>query len=499
MESWRPTTFPCICFKIAYFNQPMHFSKRRTKLVATLGPATDIPKVLEELLKTGVNVVRLNMSHGSFEEHGRRVRWVRRLAKRLNLPVAVLMDLQGPKIRTGRFKSGRSVHLVKNQLLEITTKSILGDSQCVSTSYQRLVQDVKKGDPILLDDGKLRLVVESKTKSSVICRVALGGWLKEKAGMNLPESSVSSPALTKKDFEDLKFGLKMDVDCVALSFVRRAEDVLGLKRWLKAQRFFIPVIAKIERAEALERLDEILIASEGVMVARGDLGVEVSLERVPVLQKNIIRKANEAGAMVITATQMLESMVAHPRPTRAEASDVANAIFDGTDCVMLSGETAAGKYPIEAVRVMSAIAEEAERNFSVPTFDTMLYHRYHHEDPMVHAVVHAACHAAKEVDAKAIMVFTLTGKTCRMISKLKPKQPIIGITPTEGPYRQMAMGWGITPITSPLGHSTDEMFHLGEKTVLKKKLLNKGDRVVVISGTQFIRGATNMMKILTLR
>lgn len=473
----------------------MPFSERRAKIVATLGPSTDIPNVLERMLRAGMDVARLNMSHGNRADHRRRVRWVRRLAKKLGRPVAVLLDLQGPKIRTGLLRNHRPVHLIKGNKIEMTTRSILGDEDCIATNYARLSLDVKKGDTILLDDGKMRLEVAGKSGRSVICRVRHGGWLKENAGLNLPGTHVSLPALTHKDLEDLQFGMELGVDAVALSFVRRGADIEGLKKIMRRKKFFAPVIAKIECAQALVRFEEILESAQGVMVARGDLGVEVSLEKVPVLQKQIITKANESGRLVITATQMLESMIDQPTPTRAEASDVANAVFDGTDCVMLSGETAKGKYPIEAVHVMSRIVHEAEKTAHKSRTGEAGRHAGH---SLVHAVVHAACFAAEEVDAKGIMVFSMTGTTVRAISKLKPKKLIIGITPHLHALRQMALYWGVCPVMAPSGHSTDEMIHLGEKVVLRRGILEKGDTVVIVSGTQLSRGATNMMKILRL-
>lgn len=467
---------------------------RRAKIVATLGPSTDIPFVLERMIRAGMNVARLNFSHGTLSEHKKRIQSVRRLSKQLGKPIAILMDLQGPKIRTGSLKGGKSVHLIKNRKIQITTKSVLGNAELVATTYSHLPLDVKKGDPILLDDGRMRLKVLSKTKQEVSCRVEHGGWLREHTGMNLPGTRLSKPALTKKDLEDLRFGMQAGVDAVALSFVRSANDILQLKKILRSKKYFVPVIAKIERNEAVENLDEILEEAEGVMVARGDLGVEIALERLPILQKDIIRRANEAGAVVITATQMLDSMMHSPRPTRAETTDVANAVFDGTDCLMLSGETAAGKYPIEAVGVMSRIIIEAEKRA-----EEIASHRSKYQHPteeFVHAVVHSACHAAEEVDAQAIMVFTMTGATCRMISKLKPHKPIIGLTPSMHSYNQMAMGWGIHPVISPLGKSIEEMFHHGQRTAIRKGLLKKGDVVVVVCGSRLTRGSTNMMKIL---
>lgn len=474
----------------------MSILERRAKIVATLGPATDIPTVLEKMITAGMDVARFNFSHGTHADHKRRLQMVRRISKKLKKPVAVLLDLQGPKIRTGLLQNHKLVHLIKNNKFHITTKNKMGDANIVSTTYAHLPHDVKKGDPILLDDGRMRLEVLSKTDDTVACRVVYGGWLKEHAGINLPGTRISAPALTKKDLDDLKFGMEVGVDAVALSFVRQAKDVLQLKQILKQNKFYVPVIAKIERAEALDHLDEILQEAEGVMVARGDLGVELSFEKVPVLQKRIIRKANETGTMVITATQMLESMIDDPVPTRAEASDVANAIFDGTDCVMLSGETAKGKYPIESVAVMARIVREAERSHYEHDEDDSEH--AHHRSSFAHAVVHAACQASDEVEAKAILVFSMTGGTVRMISKLKPRKPIIGIAPSEAVYRQMALCWGVHPIFGPMGTSTDEMIVLGEKAVLREKILSKGDKVVVVSGSQLLRGSTNMMQILNI-
>lgn len=468
---------------------------RRAKIVATLGPSTDNPRVLERLIRAGLDVGRLNLSHGGWNEHRRRIRWIRRLAKKHHRPVAILLDLPGPKMRTGPLKNGRLVQLVPQRRITITTKPMVGDAAKISTSCHTLPKDVRRGDPILLDDGKIRLEVVSKRKREVVCRVAVGGWLKANAGLNLPGTALSTAAITPKDLENLRMGIKLGVDAVALSFVRRASDVLRLKTMMRRRHFHVPVIAKIERVEAIDRLEDILKVTEGVMVARGDLGVEATIEKVPVLQKRIIEMANAHSVAVITATQMLETMVKEATPTRAEASDVANAVFDGTDCVMLSGETAVGQYPVEAVKTMARIIEEAEKGLHRPRHS----HDYHYPDhSLVHAVVHAACHAASEVQAKAIMVFSMSGTTARLLSKLKPKQPILALTPKIETYNQMALFWGVIPVISPLGHSTDEMIAIGGRKVRAARLLKKGDKVVVVSGTQQLMGATNMMKILTL-
>ncbi|MBI4125221.1 MAG: pyruvate kinase [Deltaproteobacteria bacterium] len=469
--------------------------KRRAKIVVTLGPATDSPKVLERLIGAGLDVARLNMSHGTWAGHKQRIRLIRRLAKKHNRPVAVLLDLSGPKMRTGLLKNNRLVPLVPKRRITITTQSVIGDAAKISTTYKHLPQDVKRGDPILLDDGKIRLEVVSKRKREVACRVVVGGWLKEHAGLNLPGTALSSTAITAKDLGDLRMGIKLGIDAVALSFVRRANDVLRLKKMMRRRHFYAPVIAKIERVEAIDRLEDILKVTEGVMVARGDLGVEATIEKVPILQKRIIDKANAYSVVAVTATQMLETMVKEATPTRAEASDVANAVFDGTDAVMLSAETATGRYPVETVKTMARIIEEAEKGLYRRRQD----HDYHYPDhSLVHAVVHAACHAAEEVQAKAIMVFSMSGTTARLLSKLKPKQPIIALTPKEQTYNQLALFWGVIPVLSPLGHSTDEMIAIAGRKVRAARLLKRGDKVVVVSGTQQLMGATNMMKILTL-
>lgn len=465
---------------------------RHAKIVVTLGPATDSPKILEQVIRAGADVARLNFSHGSYDEHRRRVELVRKFSKKRLKAMAILMDLQGPRVRIGRLEGGRSVQLVRNARVEISTQPILGTAERLSTTYTHLPKDVKKKSPILLQDGRIELEVLSYTRKSVRCRIVRGGWLRPHAGMNLPGTRLSSPALTPKDLRDLNFGLKIGVDAVALSFVRNAGDILRLKKILKRKNKNLPIIAKIEKAEALEHLDEILKVADGVMVARGDLGVEISLEQVPSFQKEIIAKANHAGKIVITATQMLDSMIENPLPTRAEASDVANAIYDGTDAVMLSAETALGKFPVEAVSIMAKIILRSEHSaFHGRDWE---HHRYH-ENSVTHAIVHAACQASEKVNAKAIMVFSISGATVRMIAKVKPRTPILGIAPNPETCRRMALYWGVHPILSPWGHSTEEMIRDGERGVLKRGLLKRGDRVVIVSGTQHILGATNVMKV----
>lgn len=472
----------------------MGLPKRKAKIVATIGPASDRPQTLERMIKAGMNVARLNFSHGLLSEHKTRIEEIRKVAANIGQPISIMLDLQGPKIRTGWLKDRSPVRLVRGKTIRITTRDVQGTSERVSTTYKKLVDDVKKGDAILLDDGKMSLKTISKSGGVLTCLVTQGGWLREHTGINLPGSSLSAPAMTRKDLGDLEFGLDHGINAVALSFVRCADDIVKVKKILRSRRRYIPVIAKIERAEAVENLDEILRVADGVMVARGDLGVELSLEKVPLLQKEIIHKANKSGAIVITATQMLESMVLSPKPTRAEASDVANAIFDGTDAVMLSGETAVGKFPVEVVQVMNRIVMEAELHQQEQT----AYRAEKFRSQTNLAVVHAACHAAAEVGAKAILVFSMTGATCRMISKLKPKTPIIGLSPNKWAYQQLAMMWGVHPVISPVGRTADEMIQLGENILLGEKLLRKGDIIVTVSGTMLTKGSTNMMKVMKL-
>ena len=466
---------------------------RKTKIVATLGPASSDPVTLRQLIKAGMNVARLNFSHGTHAEHAARIRLVRRIAGELKKPVAILLDLQGPKIRTGAVKNGKPIQLVRGKTVWITTQAVEGTPQRIATAYKQLPREVQKGGPILLDDGRIRLEVLRIHRSEVECRIVEGGWLKSNKGINLPGAKLSIPALTPKDRTDVRFGIENGVDFFALSFVRDPGDVAQLKNFLKKQKSEIPVIAKIEKEEAITCLDSILRVADGVMVARGDLGVEVSFEKVPVLQKKIIREATRLGGPVITATQMLESMIESPVPTRAEATDIANAIFDGTDALMLSAETASGKYPVASVQMMSRIACEAEGHYPNP-----LITLHHEKSEAVHAVVHAACQAAQEIGAKAILVFSMTGRTAALLSKFKPNKPIFALTPLEATYRRMALYWNVTPFVSPLGGNTDEMIRRGERLLLREGRLRKNDTVIVVAGSTLLEGATNMMKVLQL-
>jgi pyruvate kinase len=465
---------------------------RHTKIIATLGPASSDPRTLAALVRAGMDVARLNLSHGTHAGHARVIAGVRRAAARAGRAVAVLVDLQGPKARTGRLAGGGPLPLRAGEAITLTPRRVPGRPGLIPTSYARLGRDVRPGDPILLDDGRMELRVLRVRGRDVLCRVVAGGDLLEHKGMNLPETRLSGPFLTRKDRADLAFAVRQGVDYLAVSFVRRAEDLAIVKRQVTRLRARVPIIAKLELRAAVQHLGEILQAADGVMVARGDLGVEVPLERVPVLQKAILHEANRAGVVVITATQMLESMVDRATPTRAEASDVANAIFDGTDAVMLSAETASGCHPVKAVLVMDRIVREAERSgFRSAGQVESLPGR----EREVHAVAHAACDAARQAGARAIVVYTQTGTTARILSKLKPACGIIACGPGEAERRRMTLYWGTVPLALRLARSTDRMLADGDRAILRHRLLRSGQRVVVVSGTSRRAGATNLMTI----
>jgi pyruvate kinase len=486
---------------------------RRTKIVCTLGPATEGEERVEALLRAGMDVARINFSHGTLDEHERRMAEVRAVAKRLGRPVAVLQDLQGPKIRTGPLAGGAPVALKDGDLFTITSEPLDGDAARISTTYAALTDDVVAGDRILLSDGAIELRVESVKGAEVRCRVVYGGVLAEHQGINLPGVAVSAPALTEKDKVDLVFGVRHRVDYIALSFVRRAEDlhearqliattlaesseppqarVEGLHPSAYAAETTIPLIAKLEKPEAIEHLDDILRVADGVMVARGDLGVEMPLEQVPLVQKRVIARANAFGLPVITATQMLESMIHSPRPTRAEASDVANAILDGTDAVMLSGETAVGQFPIEAVRVMARIAEETDGHWSAtPTSPAAS------QASRAHAVSAAARTLAEQAHAKLIVVFTRTGASAHLISKERPDAAIVAYTPFETVYRRLALWWGVQAHPSELQGDTEELIAWVDGRLREGGLAVRGDDIVIVGGMPVAGHArTNFVKL----
>lgn len=472
---------------------------RRTKIVCTIGPATSSEQQLEQLMRAGMNVARLNFSHGTHQQHEQVIERVRAIAARLGIAVAILQDLQGPKIRTGPLEGGQAVTLLNGSPFTITTREIVGNAQIVSTTYQPLPQDVKIGDRILLNDGLLELRVNGATTTDVQCVIVHGGELGEHKGINLPGVAVSALALTEKDRVDLRFGITHGVDYVALSFVRKPEDVreakaliqqYGAEVYGKEKSWVIPLISKIEKPEAIEHLEQILAVTDGVMVARGDLGVEMAPEKVPLIQKHLIARCNELGLPVITATQMLESMITNPRPTRAEVNDVANAILDGTDAVMLSAETSVGAYPIEAVQMMVRIALETEAN------NYMANAPKHQRPSLMHAVSHAARALAEDTHVQDIVVFTRSGDTARLISKDRPRVPILAYTPSEHVYSQLALWWGIWPHHINMKGSTEELIALVEQRMLADTLVQPGEYVVIMGGMPVASQArTNFVKL----
>lgn len=468
--------------------------KRRTKIVATVGPTCKEKKQLEGLLNTGVDVFRLNFSHGDLEQKAMWIKQIRELSEVHNMSVAILGDLQGPKIRTGLMKDGGQ-RLEVGQSVTITTDDIIGDQGIIPTIYPALPQDVVPGDQILLDDGLLELEVIKSHDNEVICRVKAGGLLKDRKGINLPGVKVSAPAMTPKDLLDLDFAMDQRLDWIALSFVRTAEEVKQLKQILHRHKSEIKVIAKIEKPEAVENFSEILAETDGVMVARGDLGVEVPSEQVPLIQKKIIRQCNQMGKPVITATQMLESMIAKPRPTRAETSDVANAILDGTDAIMLSGETAAGLYPFEAVKVMDRVARnvESDPNLKIRGTAVELASLQGH---LPDAIGQAACEVAANIGAAAILAFTQTGSTAALVAKHRPLQPIIAVTPNKQVERHLALYRGVNTLRVDAQGTTEGQILSVGAAVIEKKILKSGDIVVVTMGSPLsATGTTNLLKI----
>jgi pyruvate kinase len=454
---------------------------RKAKILATLGPASRDPAVIESLLHAGANGVRINMSHGTREEKAEDIARARTAARNLNRPLAVLVDLSGPKIRTRQLANGQPVELRTGDTFILTTRDIIGDSTQVATNYPDLAHVVEPGARLLLDDGAIELTVESTTKTDVVCRVINGGVLGERKGINLPGVALPIDSLTEKDIADLHWAVEQDVDYIALSFVRRAEDCARAKALIKEAGGRAPLVAKIEKAEAIDHLDEIIATADAVMVARGDLGVETSVELVPVYQKRIIAKASEAGKMVITATQMLQSMVTSPRPTRAEASDVANAVWDGTDALMLSNETASGSYPVAAVETMCRIIESAEAGREISS-DNFLKWAGKQTGRVSRALCEAAAYAAEEMGTKVTAVLTESGLMARRLSALRPGQRIVALTNSAEVRNELALIWGVESLLMPQADSTEEMLKQGEKVLLESGVVDKGEMIVVMAG-----------------
>jgi pyruvate kinase len=461
---------------------------KRTKIIATIGPASSSPALISQLIRAGMDVARLNFSHGTWKDHTQRINLIRREASKASKHIAIMQDLQGPKLRVGDVKND-AITLKRGDRITITSRRIIGTNDLLSVTYPRLTKDVKVDDRLLLDDGKLELRVSRKDAHCLTCRVIHGGVLKSHKGVNLPGTHLSLPSLSRKDKADLRFGVKHGVDYIALSFVRSANDIVRTRKFLQSLGANIPIIAKIEKPEAILNLAEIIEAANGIMVARGDLGVEMSPEKVPLLQKKIIEACHWAEKPVITATQMLESMIENPQPTRAETSDVANAILDGTDCVMLSGETAMGKYPAHAVSTMARIALQVESSVNPWPPDTDV-------SGPDESVAHAACRAAEEQQAQAIVTFSQSGSTALLVSKHRPRMSIIAPTPFANIARRMSLYWGVKPVILRPKKTTDDMISSVEQIMVSKKLAKEHDLIVISAGVPIgVAGSTNMMKI----
>ena len=463
---------------------------RKTKIICTLGPSTDKGDVLRDLIANGMNVARFNFSHGSYEEHGGRLAKLKALREELGKPVAALLDTKGPEIRLKEFKNGVEM-LEAGQTFTLTTREVEGTKEICSVTYKDLPQDVQPGGTIMLDDGLIMLHIEQVTDTDIICTVLNSGKIKTKKGVNVPGVHLSMPYLSQKDREDIIFGVQNGFDFIAASFVRTAQDVYDIRNLLNEYDSNIRIIAKIENREGVNNIDSILSAADAVMVARGDLGVEIDFTELPGIQKDIIDRSFSFGKPIVTATQMLDSMMVTPRPTRAEISDVANAIYDGTSAIMLSGETAAGDYPVEALKTMSAIAERTENEEH--------YRSQRHAEIQISvsdATAHAACLTAKDVNAAAIVTVSESGNTARLLSKYRPKQPIIACVMREQVQRQLSLSWGITPLMMSLAHSTDELIEMSTALAKENGYLHNGELAVVTAGVPVgVSGTTNMIKI----
>ena len=469
---------------------------RKTKIICTLGPSTDDENVLRSLIKAGMNVARLNFSHGDYDEQLRRINMVKKLRDEMEQPIAILLDTKGPEIRIGEFEN-KSVVLEKGQNFTLTTRDVLGNENEVSISYSELPYRIKPGDRILIDDGLVELIPIEITETDIQCFVRNGGKLSNKKSINLPGINLDMPYMTQKDRDDIIFGIKHNVDFIAASFVRCESDVKDVFDVLqKNGGTHIKVIAKIENNEGVENIDGILAAANGIMVARGDMGVEISFEKLPAIQKMLIKKCYAAGKIAITATQMLDSMVHNPRPTRAEVSDVANAVYDGTSAIMLSGETAAGDYPVESVITMSEIAECTENSIN---YTGRFLREKVKNNTITDAVCHASCTTAIDLNASAIVALTLTGHTARMISKFRPNCPIIAATTNENNYHQLALSWGVIPVMNDVQKDMDALFESAIQKLDEISIARHGDRVIIIGGAHLDAiGISDVMRVHTI-
>ena len=460
-----------------------------------MGPASLKEDVLEKMFRAGMNVARFNFSHGTHEDHKEGIELVRRVRDRMKLPAAILLDTKGPEIRTGVLECGK-INVKKGNKFTLTTVSGFGDAEKVSITYEKLPKELKVGDRVLIDDGRIDLRVEELTDTDIVCRVVTGGELSGRKGINIPNAHLSMPYISEQDELDLRFGIEMDVDFVAASFVRSKKDVIELRKLLNYYGGHkIKIIAKIENAEGVENFDEILANCDGIMVARGDMGVEIEFERLPGIQKKFIRKCYQAGKMVITATQMLETMIHSKTPTRAEITDVANAVFDGTSAVMLSGETAMGDHPAHVVEVMAKIVKQAETDaIEMHVYDGVRYDSDIFD--MTNAICDAACTTARDVKAKAIIAVTSSGTTARRVSKFRPSEAIVAATPEKKTFHQLALSWGVSPVLALIQDDTDSLFLPAIDCARQLDIVTKGDKVVITAGVPLRQsGTTNLLKV----
>ena len=467
---------------------------KKTKMICTVGPASETEEIITQFMEAGMNASRHNFSHGDHEEHRGRIELIKKVAKKLNKEIAIVLDTKGPEIRTGKFEP-KKLELQKGTEFTIYAGGdVVGDTTKCCVTYEGLAKDVKPGNTILIDDGLVGLTVKSVEGNAVKCEVNNTGFVGTHKGVNVPNVSIKLPALTEKDASDLRFGCEMGVTAVAASFIRKAEDVLAIRKLLNENGGEnILIISKIENQEGVDNIDSILEASDGIMVARGDLGVEIPIENVPGVQKMIIQKCNEAGKIVVTATQMLDSMMRNPRPTRAEVSDVANAIFDGTDAIMLSGESANGDYPVEAVQTMAKIAKTTEAQLK---YEVAVSSAKHHIPAIAGVISRATCNAASELEATAIISSTQSGATAKRLSQCRPECPIVAVTPCEKVARALAFSWGVYPVVASKMESTDEMMEKSVSIAEAQGFVKKGDTVVIAAGVPVDKiGATNLMKV----
>lgn len=474
---------------------------KKTKIICTMGPNSDDREVMKQLLLNGMDVARFNFSHGTHDEQRARYKQLREVAEEVGKPVAALLDTKGPEIRTGVLKDGKKVTLTAGEEIILTTEDIVGDAKRVHINYNGLNEDVTEGNVILIDDGLIELHVERVEGTEIYCRIMNGGELGERKGVNVPNVKIKLPALTDKDKEDIRFGIELGFDYIAASFIRSADAIREIRQMLDEGGSSMGIIAKIENAEGLENLDEIIEASDGIMVARGDLGVEIAPEKLPHLQKMMIKKCSAACKVVITATQMLDSMIRNPRPTRAEVSDVANAVYDGTDAVMLSGETAQGKYPLEALQMMVHIIEQTEKHLD---YDSMLEKEHGHlRGGVSSAIGYSSVLAAANLNAKCIITPSVSGATSRVVSNLRPRQEILGVTPNERTLRRMSIYWGVRPLKSLEVDTTEDICENAIELAQVKQYVEPGDVVVITAGIPSTNVSkersftSNMMRIVT--